>query len=137
MPVSKVSILVVEPCRDAREYLWELFRSLGYQVTLAEDAATASLALAVGRTGLWPDIAVVAQDAGDTSLLRELQDKTGFLDHVSVVMFPTFEAAPAADPRVAPVCRLKTLTNLLTVIRGLASKRHNERKPSRVSAELA
>jgi hypothetical protein len=133
MPASKVSILVVEPCRDSREYLWELFRALGYKVTLAENAAMARLVLADGRAGQWPDIAVVSQEVGRTSLLRELQNETGFLDHVSVVIFPTFEAAPAGEPNGSPVCRLNTLTNLLTVVRGLSGKKIKTRAPTRES----
>lgn len=136
MPVSKVSVLVVEPCRDAREYLWELCRALGYQVTLAENVSMARLALSDGRAGHWPDIAVVAQESGRPSLLSELQQETGFLDHVSVVVFPSFEVASPGDSRSSPVCRLKTLTNLLTVIRGLAAKKQGTRLPCRDSAEL-
>jgi DNA-binding NtrC family response regulator len=129
LPANKISILVVDPCQEARETLSELFGALGYQVTLADSATQASRALPRGQESAWPDIAVVAQNSwepGRPSLLGSLQAQTALLDHISVVLFPTFEARLSASSGVTspvPVCRLKTIANLITVVGGLARKK--------------
>lgn len=131
MPSRKFSLLIVDEDREVRECLWDLFRGSGYEVTLAEGTENALQSMPEDFEDAWPDVIVVGQvpntGAPDSALVRIRAERPQVLDRASIIVFPSFRVPlptqAESGRKFVHACRLSTVSNLLSLVRGLANKK--------------
>jgi hypothetical protein len=127
MPEKKFSLLIVDESYEVRECLGNLFRGANFEVSLAENRGCALDALPAHEGG-WPDAIIVGQlprGAPDSFFADLERHRPRMRERVPMIVFPSFPVAFETEEAAKPVqaCRLSTVSNLVSVVRGLAEKR--------------
>ena len=126
MPSRNFSLMIVDEDIHVRECLSEIFHSAGYDVSMAECPESALQQLS--QDSLLPNVFILGK-ASDSGLIRALlnrprEERLDHEDPPSLIVFPSFRVAfgsPAeGGTRLVHACRLRMVSNLLTLVRELA-----------------
>ena len=130
MPISCFSLLIVEEDLEVRECLSALFQDSGYKIALAASQEEALQAMPDLEAGAWPHAILLGNPLfaapSKQSLLEKLKSRPKLMEQVPLIVFPSFRVPLPGQPqnslKFAPACRMSTVSNLLSVVRGLAEK---------------
>jgi hypothetical protein len=129
MPKRKFSLLIVDENREVRECLGDLFRGSGFEIGLAENHDNALRDLPADLSEKGPDAIILGHAAPADperflSSLQSLRPETS--ERVALIVFPSFRVSIATSQneaqRPVPACRLSAVSNLMSVVQGLARR---------------
>lgn len=120
------SLLIVDENREVRECLHEIFRESSFEVNVAEDEEDAVRAIPEDRN-YGPDVIVLGHSCQHAGLAALGEYRPQALHHASIIVFPSFRVtlpnAEGAPDRQSHACGLNAISNLVTLVRGLARKK--------------
>lgn len=131
MSGNKVSVLVVDERPEVRNCLWEVLRDPATEVSVAENSRDAFGYFPELAQDIWPDIMIVGQSThhdGAKEIVGEVRNsRKDIFARTSIIVFPAFEGeatkASSEKSNSPQFCRMSTLANLITVVRGLTKKK--------------